>query len=57
MSSNSLYDTRVKKWLLLLYLHNKKRGYPHLLIRFLRPTTALLTDEQSDTHELLLIHP
>ena len=32
-------------------------GIHLLLICYLRPTTALSADEQSDTHECLLIHP
>ena len=34
----------------LSFRHIKKRGYPHLPARGLRPTTALQADGQSDTH-------
>ena len=43
-----------KFWLFVLYLiyyKTKNVGIHLLLICFLRPTTALQVDEQSDTHE------
>lgn len=33
----------------------EKRGYHLLLVRYLRPTTALCADEQSDTHAGILL--
>ena len=46
------YDTQVQTLeFIMVKLHNKRNvGIHPLLIRFLRPTTALSADEQSDTH-------
>lgn len=53
-----LMTPELRQLFIVLVLYITKNVGIHLPpIRFLRPTTALSADEQSDTHERLLIHP